>query len=72
MLWKNEILVWVYYESKDNWLIVGDSATRQNLRSMFPEAPITKDALEAQQKALIREQQDELRELGGPRMFQLK
>ena len=47
---------------------VGNSATRQTLRDMYPTDPQTRDGLEAQQRALLREQQDQLKELGGPRM----
>ncbi|XP_052256137.1 centrosome and spindle pole associated protein 1-like isoform X4 [Dreissena polymorpha] len=42
-----------------------DSDSRRALRSMFPEAPVTNTTLETQQEAMLRQQEEQLRNLRG-------
>ncbi|KAH3695707.1 hypothetical protein DPMN_083165 [Dreissena polymorpha] len=48
-----------------------DSDSRRALRSMFPEAPVTNTTLETQQEAMLRQQEEQLRNLRGKNDYDL-
>ena len=43
--------------------VVEDTESRQNLRSMFPDEPMTSDAVETQQRLLLTEQEETLKKM---------
>jgi hypothetical protein len=50
--------------SADNYVIFSDdSDSRRAFRSMFPDAPTSNSALESQQDALLRHQEDRLKNM---------
>ena len=44
-------------------VVAEDTESRQNLRSMFPDEPMTSDAVETQQRLLLTEQEETLKKM---------